>query len=492
MRACSNAARVTSLELRAGRRWHRSRSLVLVLVGGLLAAACGGGGGGGSDGARGGGEDAVDAAACPVDALEGADGPVDITFWHGMTANNKDTLVELTREYNESQDRVKVKLAFQGDYDEISDKYITALRGGGNDLPAMVQLEETRLQLMIDSNSIVPAQACVEAADYDLSDHLQPVLDQATVDDVMWPMPFNVSSPVLFYNRKDFEAAGLDPEDPPSTFEELRTASQAIVDSGAARYGLALPLASDHVEQWFAKADEQYANNDNGRAERATEVVFDNETGVEIYTFLASMVEDGLATNTGRASAGPNNLISVGSGESAMTINSSAAIGSIFEILESGQFPEVGVDGGGVAPMPGPEAGGVLVGGASLYLVDRGTADEEKAAAWDYATFLNDPEIQARWHEGTGYIPIRESSVDTPELQALWERRPVYRVAYDQLLASEASFGGPVIGPYGQIREAVATSLERMYLEGASPEEALAEAKEQADEELRNYNESVG
>lgn len=459
----------------------------------LLAAACGGGGGGGGDdGARGGGESAVDPSQCPVDALEQADGPVDITFWHGMTANNADTLEALTREYNESQDRVRVDLAFQGDYDEISDKYVTALRGGGEDLPAMVQLEETRLQLMIDSESVVPAQACVEASGYDLSDHLQPVLDQATVDDVLWPLPFNVSSPVLFYNRKDFQAAGLDPDDPPSTFEELRAASQAIVDSGAARFGIALPLASDHVEQWFGKADELYADNENGRAGRATEVLFDNETGQEIYSFLSSMVEDGLATNTGRASAGPNNLIAVGSGEAAMTINSSAAIGSIFEILESGQFPEVGLDGGAVAPMPGPEEGGVLVGGASLYVVGRGTSDEQRAAAWDFATFLNDPEVQARWHEGTGYIPIRESSVEEPALQALWQERPQYRVAYDQILASRASFGGPVIGPYGQVREVVATSLERMYLEGASPEQALAEAKELADREIQEYNDSVG
>ena len=466
----------------------------LLLLLGLVAAACGGGGGGGggsdADGGRRGGEDAVDPAACPVDALEEVAAPVRITFWHGMTAANAETLQELTDAYNESQDEVEVELAFQGDYDEVSDKYLTALRGG--ELPGLVQLEETRLQLMIDSGSVVPAAACVEAADYDLSDHLQPVVDQATVDGVLWPMPFNISTPVLFYNRKAFTAAGLDPDDPPATFEELRAVSQQIVDSGAARFGFALGLAPDYLEQWYAKANESFTDNDNGRSARATEVLLDEPIGLEIFTFLDEMVDAGLATVTGRQSAGPNNLIAVGNGEAAMTISSSAVIGSVYDILESGQFPEVGIDGAGAAPMPGPEGGGVLPGGASLDIVGRDKAPEEIAAAWDFARYLNEPDVQARWHAGTGYIPIRISAADRPEIAQLWTERPPYRVAYDQLLASEADFGGPVIGPYGQVREAELASMERMLLEGDSPEEALAAAKEDADREIAEYNESVG
>ena len=83
---------------------------------------------------------------------------------------------------------------------------------------------------------------------------------------VQWGMPFNVSNPVLYYTRSMFAAAGLDPDDPPTTLEELREYSQAIVDSGAASYGIALDTGSDSgggwfLEQWFANAGEFYADN---------------------------------------------------------------------------------------------------------------------------------------------------------------------------------------------------------------------------------------
>ena len=159
---------------------------------------------------------------------------------------------------------------------------------------------------------------------------------------------------MLFYNRKAFEAAGLDPDAPPTTFDELRAAAQKVVDSGAARYGFALGLAPDFVEQWFAKANVAFTDHDNGRTDRASHVAYDAPIALEIYTFLAGLVNDGLAVNTGRQSAGPNHLLSVGSGESAMTIASSAVLGSVFDILEQGQFPGVGLDGAAVAPMPGP------------------------------------------------------------------------------------------------------------------------------------------
>src|SRR3954449_7941360 len=87
----------------------------------LVAAACGGGddggGGGAPEGAQ--GRDAeVDASLCPTDALESADGPVDITFWHAMTASNEETLTAMVRDYNRSQDAVHVEAVFTGSYDE--------------------------------------------------------------------------------------------------------------------------------------------------------------------------------------------------------------------------------------------------------------------------------------------------------------------------------------------------------------------------------------
>jgi sn-glycerol 3-phosphate transport system substrate-binding protein len=471
----------------------RSRSWIALVLGLLLvAAACGGsddgGGGGGGDV----GGDAASGVDCPVDALEDASGPVEITFWHGMVARNEEILKTLTDEYNSSQDEVRVRLVYQGTYDDTAEKFENAVRAGEG-LPQMVQLEETRLQFAIDSEAMLPAQACVDAEEYDLSDHIPAVVDQFTVEDTLWPMPFNVSNPVLYYVKPTFTAAGLDPEDPPSTFEELRAASQQLVDRNAARAGLALELSPWYVEQWFAQENQTLVDNDNGRSARAETMDLDSELGQEIYTFLDDLVADGLARSVGRNPRGVDHLLALAQGDAAMTIGSSAAIGPALAVIRSGEV-DITEQDVGIAPLPSPTddpAGGTLVGGASLYLVGEGSSDEQQAASWDYAKFLNDPETQARWSE-TGYIPIRQSATELDPVPQLWETTPGYKVAYDQILASETDFGGPVIGAYFEAREAVIKSLERMFQENQPPDEAVRTADEEAEQQMQDYNSRAG
>jgi sn-glycerol 3-phosphate transport system substrate-binding protein len=470
-------------------RARRSTALLLGLL--LVAAACGGdddGGGGGGDV----GGDAASDASCPVDALENAEGPVEITFWHGMVARNEEILKTLTDEYNGSQDRVRVRLVYQGTYDDTAEKFENGVRSGEG-LPQMVQLEETRLQFAIDSQAMLPAQACVDEEDYDLSDHLPAVIDEFTVDGALWPMPFNVSNPVLYYLKPAFEQAGLDPEEPPGTFEELREASQQLVDSGAARAGMALELSPWYVEQWFAQENQPFVDNDNGRSARAETTDLDSDLGREIYEFLDGMVSDGLARSVGRNPRGVDHLLAVAQGDAAMTIGTSAAIGPAIAVIRSGEF-DLSEQDVGIAPLPSPTAdpsGGTLVGGASLYLVAQGNSDEQQAAAWDYAKYLNDPETQARWSE-TGYIPIRESAVELDPVPQLWEQTPGYKVAYDQIRASQTDFGGPVIGAYFEVREAVVKSLERMFQENQPPEDAVRTADEEAEQQMEDYNSRAG
>jgi sn-glycerol 3-phosphate transport system substrate-binding protein len=473
---------------------NRSRvvtALLLALL--LVAAACGGdddgGGGGGGGGAVGGDASGVD---CPVDALESADGPVEMTFWHGMVARNEEILKTLTDEYNSSQDRVRVNLVYQGTYDDTAEKFENGVRSGEG-LPQMVQLEETRLQFAIDSQAMLPAQACVDAEEYDLSDHLPAVVDQFTVDDTLWPMPFNVSNPVLYYLKPAFRDAGLDPEDPPATFDELRSAAQALVDQDVAEAGIALELSPWYVEQWFALENRPLVDNDNGRSARAETIDLDSELGVEIYEYLDGLVNDGLARSVGRNERGVDHLLALAQGDAAMTIGTSAAIGPALAVIRSGEVELTEADIG-IAPLPAPTddpAGGTLVGGASLYLVGEGSSEEQQAAAWDYAKYLNSPETQARWSE-TGYIPIRQSAVDLDPVPQLWETTPGYRVAYDQILASETDFGGPVIGAYFEVREAVIKSLERMFQENQQPAEAVRTADEEAEQQMQDYNSRAG
>ncbi len=468
--------------------------LCLLAVLALVAAACGGGddgGGGGGSGEGAQGRDAeVDESLCPVAALEAATEPVEVEFWHAMTASNEETLNEMVADYNSSQDAVEVTAVFTGSYDETLDRYLNGLRSG--QLPQIVQLEETTLQTMIDSGSTVPAAACVAAADYDTSDILPAVLAEFEVEGTLWPMPFNVSNPVFYYDRNDFTAAGLDPDAPPATLDEMFEMGQAIVDAGAAETAMSLEVQPWYPEQWSSMADQELVDNTNGRDARAETATLDNATMVDIFTWVREMVDNDLIFNVGRNPSGADHFFALASGDAAFTIGTSGALGSVYDALDSGTV-ETDVDIG-IGPLPGPVAGGpTSAGGAALWLVANESSDEQIAASWDFVQWLAAPEQQARWHVNTGYIPISFQASEDAAVQELWAERPGYQVAYEQLADDNLppGGGGPVIGAYVEFRNAVEDAIEALVLDGADPAETAATLQEEADAAIASYNDRV-
>ena len=469
-----------------------SRRISLLLLAALLASSCGDDGGGGGGG--GGGD--TDASACPVDALEAAEGPVEITFWHAMGgAEIEATMIEVVDAYNASQDRVVVELVNQQGYLENFDAFRDST---AEDRPDLLQLPEYRLQAMADSGLVIPAAACVEASGFDVSALLPRAVEYYSLEGELETMPFNVSGPVLYYNRTIFEEAGLDPDDPPETLEEVREASQAIVDSGAATYGIALETGFDSfggwvTEQFFAAQGELFADNDNGRTERATEALFNSEFGVETYTFLQDLVDDGLAVNVGENPDGLDALLKMADANepAAMAIYTSAGVSSVLGFLSSGQVPGLGPDELGIGRLP--SGGGVTVGGASLWMV-ADQPDEQIAATWDFIEYMVSAEAQSQWAAGTGYVPVNTGALEVAPLSDTYATDPRFRVAYDQLLDGEtnAATAGPVLGPLAEIRVIVASALQDILSGGADPAEALDAAKEEADALIESYAINTG
>jgi sn-glycerol 3-phosphate transport system substrate-binding protein len=433
---------------------------------------------------------AAAAGQCPVSALAKVTKPVEVVFWHAMTQANEDALERLTDRFNASQSKVQVKLVSQATYDDAFTKYRAGLATGN--LPDLVQLPEYTLQQMIDTRSIVPAGACVAADRYDLSDHLERVVDYYTVGGTLQAMPFNVSNPVFYYNKKAFAAAGLDPERPPATLDEVKAAAEKLVRSGATRSGYGLKTDPWYLEQWFALANRPFVNNGNGRSRRATAVRFDTPLGRELFAWMSDMVASKLAVpNVDVGGTAVDNLLGIGSGALAMTVDTSAALGTITNTLRSGLFPNVEL---GVGPMVGPGGnGGILVGGGALYL-SKYSSSTRRAAAWEYAKFLNQPDVQAEWAAATGYVPIRRSSIALPAVQQLWARTPGYKVAYDQLVSGEETVAtaGPVIGDYLGVRAAVRDAEQSMFVEGRLPDAALETASRAANAAITKYNRRVG
>lgn len=430
---------------------------------------------------------------CPVDALDDAGGPVEIVFWHGMANELETALQQLTAAYNQSQDRVRVELQNQTSYESAIDKYIQA---GQASRPDLIQLPEYTLQAFAQSDTFVPVEACIDAADFDTSDFVPRTLTAYQFEGIQWAVPFNISNPILYFNKQMFEAAGLDPESPPVSLEEVRAASRALVDSGAAGFGLVLDSGPDsggswYLEQWFGQLGEPYADNGNGRLAPATEVLFDNETGVELLTYLQELVNDGLAVWVGDNAGGQDAFLKMIDPDApgAMTIGTSAALGSVVAALGSGLAEGLTPDDIGVGPMPGPAGEpGAQVGGASLWIpAEKG--DARTAAAWDFITFLTSAENQSTWSAATGYAPVRADATEIDPLATTFAEDPRYRVAFDQLLAGgdEITANSPVLGPQREVRTETARAVAAIF-GGADVAAELATAAERSDALIASYN----
>jgi sn-glycerol 3-phosphate transport system substrate-binding protein len=458
------------------RTWVTGLMVTIVVAGGLSAVAAI--------------TPAAAADSCPLAALKKAKKPVAITMWHSMPQANGTTLEKLTDQFNSSQSAVKVSLVNQITYDDTFAKYKAGLSSG--DLPDVVQLQGSDQQQMIDTRTVLPASACAKADKYSFSDFLPRVVTYFTVKGTVYAMPFNTSGQVLIYNTNAFQKAGLDPAKPPSTLDELRQAAEKLKSSGAVKGApMGLKLSPGDFEQWRAIANKVFVNNSNGRKARATKAAFNDPTGRELFAWMSGMVKDGLAvTNPDSGASQFDNLLGIGNGNHAMSIDTSAALGTITQVLATGQYPDVAI---GVGPMPGPSGkGGVAVQGGALWIVNKSSAAKQ-AAAWQFLKFLDSPESQATWAVGTGYLPIVKKAAASADVKDFWARNPGYQVAYDQLLSgvNSAATAGSVIGPYKAVTDAVRDAENSMFLDGKSPDAAVKDAASAVTAAIVDYNQRV-
>jgi sn-glycerol 3-phosphate transport system substrate-binding protein len=412
-----------------------------------------------------------------------------------MPAANLNTLQALVESFNSSQNEVTVDLVSQGGYDDSLNKFIASL-GHASELPAIIQIEEASTQLMIDSQEVTPVQDFIDKEGYDLSNFEPRLLDYYRVGARLYSMPFNLSSPVLYYNKNDFREVGLDPEKPPQTLEDVKAYSEKLLQKDSSgnitRSGIALDVMPWHFEEMLAKAGALFVNNGNGRDGRATEAVFNGPEGKAIFEWWADMVKSGLAFNVGRNPSYADGLLAIASGRASMTITTSAALRSIFDIIEAGGGKGVEL---GVGPMPGPQSsdGGITVAGASLWIV-KARPEAEQEAAWKFIRFLVEPDQQATWYGGSGYFPIRSDAFDLPAAQAAEAKYPYLRVAPQQLQegARNRATQGPILGPFSKIRaEVIATAIESMILTDTPPDEAIDNAAREATQLIKDYNARV-
>jgi sn-glycerol 3-phosphate transport system substrate-binding protein len=494
-----------------------TRSTTRVLVGVLLAvalvaAACGGDEGGSGPDDSVGGEDALaDLPECPVDALESATEPVEITVWHNFIATGLPAFEEIVAAYNASQDQVVVSAESQGTaFEELQRKYNQAIQSG--DLPNVALLEDTQTLALADSGTLLPASACLEASG-ETDDELVPtIIDYYSIDGVQYPASATPANALLYFNRGHFEQAGLDPDDPPGTLEEVRAAAQAIKDAGISEQPFALYLTPFLFEFWLTGAGIPFVDNDNGRGDgETTEAVFDDERVLELLEFFVDMQDDGLLEAFPYREGDIDHFFAMAnpdeSQRGSMLVESSSAAAAIESFLKGELDPsELSEDARVVvtddlelsldvdaSEFPGIDAPGhVQVGGGVFYMMDTGTP-EQQAASWDFLQFFNQPENQATMSLQGGSDPVNLETADLPEVQETWSTTlsgSWLQTSYDQMLEGiDPEFPGPLVGPYTEMRAAVVNLLDSVMVGDADPATALAEAEAEVTAAIERYQE---
>lgn len=414
-------------------------------------------------------------------ASASAQAPVKITLWHAMGGARYDAITkEIAAGFNKAHPNYTLEPLYTGKYGETVTKAIAAVRAGNP--PHIVQVFEVGTQSMLDSGAIIPVTELIKPGDIDFGDYIEPILNYYKVGGKLASMPFNSSTAIIYYNKDAFRKAGLDPDKPPRTYQDIETMGRKLVSSGAARAAITFGWPSWMLEQAHAMHDKPYADRDNGRSGRATRVLFNEPFGVSVLSRWKAWADEKLLAYGGREYA-PNKAFLAG--EVAMLMQSTSQVTTIEKAAK------FAVGTGFLPRLEGQPAGKSVIGGASFWVLKgSGRSAAELDALVKFFKFVAQPEETAQWHMSTGYFPATKTAVSLLRKQEWFVKHPNHETAFKQIQEGPdtPNTRGVLLGNFVQIRNITDTGIEKGLSGKLSPKEALDEAARESNKLLDEYN----
>jgi sn-glycerol 3-phosphate transport system substrate-binding protein len=425
---------------------------------------------------------AITVASVLLCAAASAQAATEITWWHSMTGALGERVAALADQFNKSQSNYKVNAVYKGAYDESMSAAIAAYRAGN--APNILQVFEVgTATMMYSKGAIVPVSQVMKQAGekFDTSGYVPAVAGYYTAPNgEMLSFPFNSSTTVFYYNKDMFAKAGLDPEKAPVTWQEVVSAAAKLKASGERCAYTTGWQAWVHLESFSAWHNVEYASKNNGFGGLDARLKFNSPLHVKHITNLSNWAKQGYFTYGGRKNEPEAKFYS---GECAMLTSSSGAYANI---SKNAKFKYA------VAPLPyyndvpgAPQ--NTVIGGASLWVMGGKKADEYKATA-QFLKFLAQPEVQAKWHQETGYLPITKAAYDLTRQSGFYDKNPGTDVAVKQMIVKTTDKSrGIRLGNATQIRTVVDEELENVWAGKKTPQEALDAAVKRGDELLVRF-----
>lgn len=415
-----------------------------------------------------------------------AEAATEITWWHAMEGDLGQKVVKIAEDFNKTQSDYHVTAVFKGSYTDTMNAAIAAFRAGQQ--PHIVQVFEVGTgTMMAAKGAIKPIYKLMEEnkEKFDPKAYLPAVTGYYTdTHGNMLSFPFNSSTPILYYNKDLFQKAGLDPEKAPKTWEDMVAFSKKLQAAGAT-CGFTTHWPSwVMVENFSALHNVPLATKENGFAGFDTKFELNNPTEVRHITNLGEWQKTKVFDYGGReGKAGPKFL----SGECAMQMASSASRSGI---LANAKFPV----GFGMLPYYSDVKGAPqnsIIGGASLWVLSGRPEGEYKGVARFFA-YLSTPEVQAWWHQNTGYLPITLAAYELSQKQGYYEKNPGADISIKQMNLNPPTPNskGLRFGNFVQIRAIIEEEMENVFSGKKTAKAAMDEAVARGDALLRQFQQA--
>ncbi len=407
----------------------------------------------------------------------------DIMWWHAMSGQLGRQLEKLAADFNATQSEFRIVPSYKGNYTETVTAAIFAFRSRGQ--PAIVQVNEiATATMMAAKGATYPVFELMrdEAEAFSPTAYLPAITGYYTdIAGNMLSFPFNSSTPILYYNKDMFRAAGLDPETAPKTWPEVGAAAKRLRAAGAAcGFTTAWP-SWINIENFSAFHNLPIATKANGLGGLDAVLTFNNPLTVRNIGQLAEWQVTKIFDYSGRATSAEPRFQN---GECGIFIGSSATRA---DIRANSKF-EVGY---GMLPY-WPDIEGApqntIIGGATLWVLRDRPRAEYKGVAKFFA-FLSKPEVQAAWHQNTGYMPITRAAFDLTRAQGFYDRNPGAAISIEQItlkMPTENS-RGLRLGSFVLIRDVIDDELEQAFSGKKSAQAALDSAVERGNRLLRQF-----
>lgn len=384
---------------------------------------------------------------------------IELEFWYSWQDKVAENNQELTEKFNETvgkENNIRITAEYQGSYDELHTKLKSAFIA--NEQPAISVMEIASIKSFADAGMIEPLENYI--SDEKESNFLPGLMDNSYVDGKLYGVPYLRSTPIFYYNKTLFDQAGI--TSAPTNWEELASTSKQLESIGVKGFGFLNDI-------WHFEA---YTQGNGGNIVNAdeTEAIFNQEPAVEVVEFLKEGIEKYNFKYYSGNNASDTRTTEIMNQKIGMWVNSTGSLNNTLDIAKQNGY-EIGT-----AFIPCGKEYSVPTGGCNIVMTSKLT-DEEKEAAALFINFMTEEEQVVYSHKKTGYLPTTISSTTHPEIEALYESTPQFKVAVDQL---QYGHGRPMNKAYGEAYNVYINALDQIFTTDVKVQDTLDKAAMEA------------